>query len=269
MGGAEADHAFCASWSLGSLPTDARCTCVPCLWQNRSAEVPAVSSRLFAGCFREEFGAWLQHCADHDPKPANTASCQAPPHDRRGEAYAQGGAWLTIVSCAQNEPKLLRQAGALLWLCGKDEGRDILSSSRGRTVRTVRNAASASPHNGQGAHLTGRHHVPSPLTHANQKAPGAFSTGPSNGARSGAAPSWAAPRQIMPFARLVLWVRCRRQRDVLAFYACGRTGVPKSLQLESCLFAECFRDACGAWLQQPCRPRPEAGKHGVLPGTAA
>ena len=55
------------------------------------------------------------------------------------------------------------------------------------------------------------------------------------GGLSASAASWAAPRQIMPFAPPGLWARCRRMRVVLALHSCGRTAVPKSLQ---------FRLAC-------------------------
>jgi len=86
---------------------------------------------------------------------------------------------------------------------------------------------------------------------------------------SASAASCAAPRQFVPFyasfslgtlptPTCCTWVGCvwqNRSAEVAA--------VP------SCLFAECFRDACGARLQCACRPRPEAVKHSVLAGTAA
>jgi len=123
--------------------------------------------------------------------------------------------------------------------------------------------------NGQGAHLTGRHNAPCPLTHANQKARGAFSTGPSDGARSGAAPSCAAQRQFVPF--YVFWSLGTLPTDArCTCVAClWQSRGAEVAAAPSCRLAEFFRDACESWLQYACRPRPEVGKHGVLAGTAA
>ena len=77
------------------------------MWQNRRAESP---KGIILACWQNSYAKIVRlgraACADHAPKPLCTASCQAP-HEVTGRAHAKGdGAWRTIVSYAQDVPKL-------------------------------------------------------------------------------------------------------------------------------------------------------------------
>jgi len=96
------------------------------------------------------------------------------------------------------------------------------------------------PPNRVGAHPAGRHNVPSSLTRANYKARGGSAAGPCDGARSGAAPSCAAPRQLIMFSTLAN----RRKRSPQAL------ATPPDCQRRH--FRSC---ASGIAAEPPCRSR--------------
>src|SRR3954447_12048367 len=107
--------------------------------------------------------------------------------------------------------------------------------------------------NGLGAHLTGGLHVPSSLTHANQKARGG--AGPSNGARSGAAPSCAAYEAVVPFyAFLFIGRSADGSTLILALEMCGRTAVPRFRLLHLACWQNSFSKIVGAWTRYLRRP---------------
>ena len=159
-------------------------------WQNGVAQTAALGRA--AGAY-------------HDPKPIHIASCQAPLPAPTADAHAKSGAWRTTVS-----PRATRGATPcgrhvlLLSLRGENAENAALRRVENLTVQTERRICSASPPNGIGAHPAGRHHVPSSLTQANYKAQGGSAAGPSDGARSGAAPSCAAQRQLVVFSPLAI-----------------------------------------------------------------
>jgi hypothetical protein len=116
--------------------------------------------------------------------------------------------------------------------------------------------------NGLGAHLTGRLHVPCPLTHASQKALARLR----RPVRCCA--ELCGAEQFVPFYAFLFIGRCPRRTLILELHTRGRTTAPKFRLMHLACWQNSFSKIVRACMPHRCRPRAEAVSHGVLSGTA-